>query len=107
MWRSRSKMEFLLSTKHRVFLQSLKIDSPGKLPKPYYLTGPALRYMFSININGKVREYSTIFRDLKTITSLEDPEMVELCKSFRKTRVIVLIMLPVVITLLLVMLYSV
>ena len=79
-------MEYLLAIEERPFLNSLKIDGPSKLP----LGGGVSRYHFSIQVDGKIRTYNSIFSDLKLISKTNNKDLIQYCKLLKKSRLILL-----------------
>lgn len=90
----RGRMEHSLTINHRGFLKSLKIDGAHKLNNSWEY-GEGQEAIFSIEIDGERKRYDSLFTDTKTIASLNDNELAEICGRLIILRRIFYICFPV------------
>jgi hypothetical protein len=73
----RSRMEYLLIIRHGDFMRNLKINFLGKPVR-----GSNNHAEFSVELNGKLRRYSSIFHNRNLLAELGDEEIDKLCLKY-------------------------
>lgn len=81
----KSKIDFLLSTRHRAFLKSLNIAGAERL-SGWERLGKGSEAQFSMEIDGKIENYRKIYTSVDIISRLDDDELMALVIKYRKIR---------------------
>lgn len=81
-------MQHRLIAHHRGFLKSLKVDGINKFKDKCKYDDQA-QVLFSIEVDGKRKTYDFLFTNIKVISSLEDNELLALCKKLINIKSIV------------------
>lgn len=82
---ARSQLEQRLVTKHRDFMNSIKVRVGENLDYGGLLDQNQLE-KFTIVIDGVMRDYESLFEDTKTLKRLNDLDVLRLSQKYKKNK---------------------
>lgn len=81
---TRSHIEHLLITRHKGFMRTIKADS-GRLSEAS-LNDHFHEVGLTIEVDGEIRPYESLFSDKKTLSRLNDVEVLRLSNKYIKNK---------------------
>ena len=82
---SRSQLENRLISSHRDFMHSIKVRGAEGVDSPLGMD-QLQNIGFAIEIDGDIRPYESLFSDFKTLSRLNDLEVIRLAKKYKKNK---------------------